>query len=240
MINLVKTIGFCISAILLTLSSLVFFPIFGLKKSWFISYCHFYLTLLIILCRILCGIKWKVEGIENIPKEAFILAVKHLSVWETLFFAYYFKVPVYIFKEELLKIPVFGLYMKFTGMLAIKRGGGARTIIEMTKKAVDVIKNEKRVLIIFPQGTRTQVGSNATEYPYKKGIVSIASALPQTPVLLATHDSVKFFGRNFFSIKKSGTVTMKFLPSIKKQNIDNTIFLEQIRDVIETETKKLF
>ena len=192
------------------------------------------------LCKFITGIKWKIEGKENIPNEPFILAVKHLSVWETMFFASYFKIPVYVFKKELLYIPIFGLYMKLSGMLAIKRGGGVKTIIEMTQKATDVILNQKRNLIIFPQGTRTPINASTTKYPYKKGIISIASALPNTPVLLATHNAVKFFGRNFFSLKREGIVTIKFLPSIKKGNTDGDKFLDEIRNAIETETKKLF
>ena len=238
-IRFLRTIGFCTFAILFTFSSVILFPIFILRRSWFIKYCHINLSVLTYACRFISGIKWKIEGAENIPNEPFVLAVKHLSAWETMFFAHYFKIPVYVFKKELLYIPVFGLYMKFSGMLAIKRGGGLKTITEMTQKAIDVIKNQKRILIIFPQGTRTPVNANTKKYPYKKGIVSIASALPNTPVLLATHDAVKFFGRNFFSLKKEGTVTIKFLPSIKKQKTDGTIFLEQIKDAIETETKKL-
>lgn len=242
MINFIRTVSFCIAAFLLTLFSFFVCIFFIPKRSWFIKFCHVNLTILINLAKYIVGINWKIEGEENIPKEPFILASKHLSAWETFFFAYYFKIPVYIFKQELLKLPIFGLYMKYSGMLPIKRGGGGKTVLEMTKKSVDVIQNQKRVLIIFPQGTRTPISfdDGNSKFPYKKGIVSIANALPNCPILPATHNSVLFFGRNFLSIKKPGTVTVKFMQSIKKQEKENANFLLELEHLIERETKKLF
>ncbi len=194
------------------------------------------------LIKFFCGIKYKIEGKENIPNEPFIIVSKHLSAWETLFFAYYFKIPVYIFKRTLLLIPIFGWYMWLTGMIGIKRSGGSSTILQVTKGAVDVIKRQKRILIIFPQGTRTPVDEryNLEKYPYKKGILGITKELQDTPIVCVTHNSVKFFGRGFFSIKKGGTITVRFMPPIRRLETDGMEFLAKIQDTIEHETQKLF
>jgi 1-acyl-sn-glycerol-3-phosphate acyltransferase len=217
-------------------------PILIFNRTWLIKFCHFGLYMIVLLCKFFCGISWKIEGKENIPKEPFILASKHLSAWETLFFSYYFGIPVYIFKRILLHIPIFGWYMWLTGMIGIKRSGGSSTILQIQKSAVDVIKNQKRVLIIFPQGTRTPVDSTykIEKYPYKKGILGITQELKETPVLCATHNAVKFFGKGFFSKKQSGTITVRFMPPIKRLETEGTTFLSQIQDIIENETQKLF
>ena len=36
--------------------------------------------------RILCGMRWQVRGMENLPDEPVILLSKHQSTWETLFY----------------------------------------------------------------------------------------------------------------------------------------------------------
>ncbi len=194
------------------------------------------------LMEIICGVKYKVEGVENIPKEPFIIASKHLSAWETIFFAYYFKLPVFIFKRILMAIPVFGWYMYLTGMVGIKRGGGSAVIKQVQEASIDVIQKQKRVLIIFPQGTRTRLNSeySLSKYPYKKGIIGITEVLKNTPIMCTTHDAVKFFGRGFLDFKTAGTVTVKFLPPIKRLETDGLSFLKQVETIIETETQKLF
>jgi 1-acyl-sn-glycerol-3-phosphate acyltransferase len=245
MINLIRTVTFYLASMCLLICSIIFFLFFIFKRSWFIKFCHVNLTALIYICKYTCGIGWKIEGKENIPNEPFVLACKHLSAWETFFFASYFKIPVYIFKQELLRLPILGLYMKYSGMLPIKRGEKGKMILNMTNNSVDVIKNQKRILVIFPQGTRTPISSqtedelNTKKFPYKKGIISIANAMPDSPILPATHNSALFFGRNFISIKKPGTVTIKFMPAIKKLDTANDLFLKQLENIIETETTKL-
>jgi 1-acyl-sn-glycerol-3-phosphate acyltransferase len=129
-----------------------------------------------------------------------------------------------------------------TGMLGIKRSGGSNTIRQIVKGALNVIKKQKRILAIFPQGTRTPIGKNYSikKYPYKKGILGIATELKTTPVVCVTHNAVNFFGRGFFSLKKAGIITVRFMPPITKLEVKNTQFLHKIQEVIEMETQKLF
>jgi 1-acyl-sn-glycerol-3-phosphate acyltransferase len=184
----------------------------------------------------------KISGEENIPKgENFIIAAKHISVWETFFFAWYFNIPVYILKKELMYIPVFGWFLWRTGMVGIDRKGGTSTRNQIVEASFDVIEKQKRNLIIFPQGTRTPIDSRYSleKYPYKKGILSMCENLPNVKVLLATNNSVKYFGKSFISLKKAGTVTIKFLPSIQMKGKTGSEFLKEIQDKIETETNKI-
>src|SRR5262245_46655657 len=64
----------------------------------------------IIECaRIICGLRYQIKGIENLPDAPVILLSKHQSAWETIFlFAYLPRPLVFVFKKELLYIPFFG------------------------------------------------------------------------------------------------------------------------------------
>lgn len=237
-----RTVGFNAIFVLWTIISLFPIPILFLRRSWCIWYGRLCFTIANIVLKAFCGIKFKVDGVENIPKEKnFILVSKHLSVWETFFFAWYFNIPVYILKKSLLHIPVFGWYMSRTGMVGIDRSGGISTVEQIANAAKDVIEVQKRTLIIFPQGTRTPIDASYSlkKYPYKKGVIAMCSKVPSVKVLLATHNAVKYFGKGFFSIKRPGVIIVKFLPTIQMDGKTGEQFLLQIQDTIESETKQI-
>ena len=63
------------------------------------------------LLRIL-GITFEIRGQENIPQKAVVFAVKHQSVWETIFFLWHHQDNAYVMKSELARLPFWGWYMK--------------------------------------------------------------------------------------------------------------------------------
>ena len=54
------------------------------------------------------GIRYRVVGAENIPREPCVILGKHESAWETLAFQVIFPPQVWVVKRELLWIPFFG------------------------------------------------------------------------------------------------------------------------------------
>ena len=66
-----------------------------------------------ICLRIFLSTKIIIIGKENIIKdEKFFIASSHQSMFETFFLQTIFNSPIFILKKELLKIPIFGLYLK--------------------------------------------------------------------------------------------------------------------------------
>ena len=64
----------------------------------------------------------KVKGRENIIlNDRFFVASSHQSMFETFFLQTIFKAPVFILKKELMKIPIFGWYLKKIGSISIDR-----------------------------------------------------------------------------------------------------------------------
>jgi len=99
--------------------------------------------------------KIEIKGIENIIKnEKFFIAASHQSMFETFYLQTVFNSPVFILKNELLKIPIFGWYLKKIGSISIKRGKISKDNLDFFDDISKVMSNTKRPLIIFPQGTR--------------------------------------------------------------------------------------
>ena len=72
--------------------------------------------------RIFLSVKINIIGKENIIiNEKFFIACSHQSMFETFFLQTIFNSPIFILKKELLKIPLFGLYLKKIGSISINR-----------------------------------------------------------------------------------------------------------------------
>ena len=61
-----------------------------------------------LLLRAVVGLGYRIEGLENLPDRPVVIAAKHQSIWETLAFCHIFKRPIFILKQELLRIPFYG------------------------------------------------------------------------------------------------------------------------------------
>ena len=67
----------------------------------------------VIIVKIFLGTTVEFKGVENIPKtEKYFVASAHQSMFETFALQSVLDYPVFILKKELLKIPLFGLYLK--------------------------------------------------------------------------------------------------------------------------------
>ena len=67
----------------------------------------------IFIVKIFLSTKVEFKGLENIPKnEKYFVASAHQSMFETFALQSVLDYPVFILKKELLKIPLFGLYLK--------------------------------------------------------------------------------------------------------------------------------
>jgi 1-acyl-sn-glycerol-3-phosphate acyltransferase len=170
---------------------------------------RFYAHTILILLRLICGIRLVVEGRENLPTGgAALIASKHQSAFDT--FVWFALVPdaVYVLKKELLWVPVWGWYAWKTQQIAVDRAAGAsaiRHLINGAKRA----KADGRQVVIFPEGTRVPPGHRA---PIQPGISALAAAtgLPVVPV--AT-DSGICWGRRAFR-KRAGTIRILVRPAI--------------------------
>ena len=231
---ILRSILFYLFMTIWTLFIAITCSIFLIKPNKYLYYaCRIWSKGLLISLQIICNIRYKVIGKNNLPKLPYIVASKHQSAFETILFWQMFLPPIYILKKELTKFPFFGWYLIRLEMIYINRSSQSQalkhTIIE-TKKALD----KNMAIIIFPEGTRTDPEHYSRRYfPGIKALYS-SSDVPVVPIAL--NSGMCWPGKKF--IMKPGLITVKILKPIDP-GLDKDIFMTQLNSTIENESQNL-
>ena len=154
------------------------------------------------------GLDYEVRGRENIPPGPVMIASKHLSMWETLAAHVLVHHPATVMKRQLLMIPGSGRYSRKAKMIVIDRDAGASAIRSMVTDAKARLA-EGRPIVIFPEGTRRELGAPPD---YKPGVAALYSMLDIPCVPMAHNSSLTWPRRGF--LRKPGKVIVEFLPAI--------------------------
>jgi 1-acyl-sn-glycerol-3-phosphate acyltransferase len=186
----------------------------------------------IFLMRVICNIKVEFRGVEKIPKGPLIVAAKHQSMWETISLLRFFDAPFFVLKRELTWIPLFGLFLIKSNMIAIDRGAGARALKAMVRRAADEVRHGRQ-LLIFPEGTRRPVGA-PPHYKTGVGLIYTNCAVPCLPVAL---NSGLFWPRRTF-LRYPGTLVVEFLDPMPP-GLPRDEYLARIEAVIEEASNRL-
>ena len=125
--------------------------------------------------KIILSTKIVIKGKNNmINNGKFFIASSHQSMFETFFLQTIFNSPVFILKNELMRIPIFGWYLKKIGSISIKRDKITKDNINFFEDISETIQNSKRPIVIFPQATRVLPEDRP---PFKKGASRIYEKL---------------------------------------------------------------
>jgi 1-acyl-sn-glycerol-3-phosphate acyltransferase len=212
--------------------ALVALPAFMLPRSVMLRVGAWWAKSNILLMRAICGIKVEFRGVENIPKGPLIVASKHQSMWETISLLRFFEAPFFVVKRELKFIPIFGLFIIKTDMVAIDRSAGRRALLAVLRRAEEEVKHGRQ-FVIFPEGTRTAPGA-PPHYKAGVGMVYVDCGVPCLPVAL---NSGLFWPRRTF-MRYPGTLVVEFLdpipPGLKREE-----FLTRVESVIEEATNRI-
>lgn len=199
-------------ALLLALSSVLYFPfalaavgLDPLRRNHFIGlWAHFILW----LSRWLLGIRYRVEGRENLPPGPAVILSKHQSAWETIAYQALFPPLCYVLKRELLRIPFFGWGLALTRPIAIDRSAGREALRQVEEEGRARLA-EGLWVVIFPEGRRMPPG---TKGAYHIGGAWLA-ARAGVPVVPVAHNAGRLWGKNAF-IKRPGLVSVRIGPAI--------------------------
>ena len=188
----------------------------------------------IFIVRIFLNTKVEFKGVENIPKnEKYFVACAHQSMFETFALQSVLDYPVFILKKELLKIPLFGQYLKKIKSIEITRDTTTKENLSFFDKVAKIVSEENRPLLIFPQGTRVKFNEKV---PFKKGVGRIYETLNISCLPVALN-SGKVWPKEGI-IKHSGNITVSFLKPIKAgQNRDE--FIKNLEIKIYDEIKNI-
>lgn len=195
-------------------------------------YARFWMRGLQALLRLVVGLSYEVRGLENLPDRPVIIASKHQSAWETVFFHLVRVDTVIGLKHELTRIPLFGWYLMIARNIRIDRGGAAKALRSLTEGARRAVA-EGCSILIFPEGTRTAPGAPPD---YKPGVAALYKEL-DVPVVPVALNSGLFWGRQSF-VKRPGTITVEFLPPIEP-GLERKAFMALLEQRIETATDRL-
>jgi 1-acyl-sn-glycerol-3-phosphate acyltransferase len=158
--------------------------------------------------RLMVGIHHEIRGLDRIPREGCIVAMKHQSAWDTLIVPVVLHDPVFVLKRELLLVPFFGWYLARAGSIAVDRKAGAGALRRMLADAQPAAA-AGRPIVIFPEGTRVAPGERRLYHP---GVAALYQALA-LPVVPAAVNSGLFWARRSF-VKHPGRIILEFLDPI--------------------------
>lgn len=201
---------------------LLFFPNIACALSRAYGY------MVINTARYLCGIRYQIHGVENIPKNnRFIIFSKHQSTWETLFHLFYFSHMSIILKKELLNIPFFGWGLRAIRPIAIDRNAGRAAITELNRQG-EIRLQQGLCILCFPEGTRKSPGDAPD---YKVGGAMLASKT-EAPILPIALNSGECWPKRGF-LKKPGTISVIIGPLIETKNKKTSEILQEAQSWIE-------
>ena len=200
----------------------------------FTLYCGKFLAYYIILIlRLILNTRVIFHGLENLKKvEKFFIASAHQSMFETFVLQAPLSFPIFILKKELLKIPLFGWYLKKIGSIEIVRETTTKENLNFFDKIKNTIQKNNRPLLIFPQGTRVKFDDRV---PFKKGVGRIYNSL-ELPCIPVALNSGKIWPKNSF-IKYPGDIHVSFLEPIRP-GLEKTIFIKTLEREIYSEIEK--
>ncbi|KQM26437.1 MULTISPECIES: lysophospholipid acyltransferase family protein [unclassified Sphingomonas] len=157
------------------------------------------------LARWILGVRVRVEGQR--PPGTYLFAVKHQAMFETLEMAQRIDGPLIVMKRELIDMPFWGRTAKAYGAIGVDRDASSKALRQMLKEAA-VARAANRSVLIFPEGTRVEVGEAP---PLRSGFAGLYKAL-NMPVVPVALDSGHCMPRKGAS--RPGVITIRFLDPI--------------------------
>jgi 1-acyl-sn-glycerol-3-phosphate acyltransferase len=188
----------------------------------------------LFVVRYLNGIRYRIEGWENLPNGPAVLLSKHQSAWETLAFPALMPRPLcYVFKRELLFVPFFGWALGMLKMVHINRKEGKNAFTSVIRQG-KLRMAEGAWVIMFPEGTRIPVGKTGK---YKTGgpRFAIETGAPVVPI---AHNAGHVWPRNSFT-KYPGIVTVSIGKPIETTGLTPDEVNTRVEKWIEAEMRRI-
>jgi 1-acyl-sn-glycerol-3-phosphate acyltransferase len=194
------------------LSVISFAPIiFALSRStfearyrWVMAWVRFNMWML----ENICGLRYDLQGVENIPPTNGVILSKHQSAWETLAIQAIFPPLVFLLKKELLSVPIWGWALSLTEPIAIDRGAKTAALKKLLRDGEERLK-KGRWVVIFPEGTRMPPGQKG-QYNASGAMLAHRVGCPVVPI---AHNAGEFWARQAF-LKFPGVIKMRIGPVI--------------------------
>jgi 1-acyl-sn-glycerol-3-phosphate acyltransferase len=201
--------------------------------------CIFFLRLSVAGARVICGVRYRVHGMEHLPTSAdrlapLVLCPKHQSTWETFAFPTLMSHPLaYVFKRELLYIPFFGWAIGRLDMIHIDRSRRSQAWRRVAEEGQALLAKGNWV-IMFPEGTRVARGERGD---YKSGAarLAIAAGAPVVPIAVT---SARCWPRKSL-VLRPGVIDVSIGRPIPSAGRKPDELMQEVEAWIETEMRRL-
>lgn len=231
------------------LRSAVFYAGYALWTIWFgvttpllvkplgymacVRYINWWNRGVIVWLRWVCGVRYRVEGLENIPLRPYVVVAKHQSQWETFFLQLPFAPVCTILKKELVEMPVFGWGLATVKPIAIDRSARREALKQILDDGCSRL-GEGISVLIFPEGTRTEIGKVGR---YARGGADLA-VKGNVPLLPVAHNAGECWpGKKF--LKYPGLVTVVIGEPLHADGTDSRTLMNRAQEWIEDEVKRV-
>jgi 1-acyl-sn-glycerol-3-phosphate acyltransferase len=181
-----------------------------------------------------CGVRHRVEGLDNLPTGPAVILSKHQSAWETIAFRTVFPAHLsWVLKRVLFRIPFYGWSLKALEEIGIDRGSAREALRQVETKGQAHLA-DGRWVVVFPEGTRMPPGE-AGKYAAGGARLAVAANVPVVPVAL---NSGRCWPKSDWR-KYPGTITLRIGPSIGSDGLSAAEVNRRTRDWIETQQAEL-
>src|SRR5688572_28179923 len=181
----------------------------------------------------LCGLRYTVQGAENIPPDNHISMWKHSSAFETIAQMTVFPPQSWVFKRELMWIPFVGWALKLMKPIAIDRGAGHAAVNQVLEQGKRLLA-EGQWIVIFPEGTRMPPGQTR-KYGISGALLAIETGRKIIPV---AHDAGYYWPRRGL-LKKPGVIRVVIGQPIDPAGLDPRALNERIQAWVESTVARL-
>lgn len=206
-------------------------PLYRIGVAW--------LSICVTSAKWLLGIRYQVQGFENLPphtrEQKVVVLAKHQSTYETFLMPLILRKQVlaYVFKKELLSIPFFGWGIGRMDMVYIDRTQGAKAfhkVMAQGRKLTDM----GNWIMMFPEGTRVERGE-VGNYKVSGARLAIDTGAVVVPVAVA---SARCWGPKAI-IKFPGVVQVSIGKPISSEGKTPNELMEEVQQWIESEMHRL-
>ena len=182
--------------------------------------------------RWIVGVRYTVEGRENIPGRPVIFVGNHQSYWESIAFTALIPDINIITKAGAMDIPVFGWGLRHAPMIPVhrdRRGGNLRRIIRQARNSLA----EGRSILIFPEGGRVRPGGTRA---YQRSL-RLLYAKCEVDIVPFAHNAGLCWTKGF-AAKTPGLITLRFYPPVAP-GMDPETAADQIERLLNREKDAL-
>jgi 1-acyl-sn-glycerol-3-phosphate acyltransferase len=161
--------------------------------------------------------RFDVEGRENVPPQGpLIVASNHLNNADPPMVAAALpRHPTFMAKQEMFGWPILGLGIRAFGAFPVRR---FEADLGALRKAVQVVR-EGKMLIMFPEGTRSRTGSMRKAHP-GTAMIALRAGAPILPIAITGTETTKWpwlFLRPFMGPKVRVVIGRPFfLPEMQR------------------------